>query len=72
MRPLPKALSILAIAATLIGVAALWQVHRFLNSAVVVPEEGASFEIAPGTPFARISAQLAQEGIIANPTLMRI
>ena len=72
MKPLPKALSILAIAATLIGAAALWQVHRFLNSAVVVPEEGVSFEIAPGTPFARISAQLAQEGIIANPTLMRI
>jgi UPF0755 protein len=72
LRPLQKALAILAIAAVLIGAGALWQVHRFLNSTVSVPEEGASFEIAPGTPFARISAQLAEQGIIANPTLMRV
>ena len=72
MRPLQKALAILAIAAVLIGAGGLWQVHRFLNSAVSVPEEGASFEIAPGTPFARVSAQLAEQGIIAYPTLMRV
>lgn len=72
MSPLPKALSILAIAAVLIGVGATWQVQQFLSSVVNVPEEGASFEIAPGTPFARVSARLAEEGIIANPTLMRI
>jgi UPF0755 protein len=72
LRPLQKAFGILAIAAILIGAGAFWQVHRFLNSTVAVPEEGASFEIAPGAPFARISARLAEEGIIANPTMMRI
>lgn len=72
MRPLPKAFGILAIAAILIASGALWQVHRFLNSTVNVPAEGASFDIAPGTPFSRISARLAEEEIIANPTLMRI
>ncbi len=72
MRPLPKALGVLAVAALLIGAGAFWQVHRFLNATVDVPEEGASFEIAPGTPFARISTRLAEQGIIANPTLMRI
>ena len=72
MRPLQKALAILAIAAVLIAAGGSWQVHRFLNSAVSVPEEGASFEIAPGTPYARVSAQLAEQGIIAYPTLMRV
>ncbi len=72
MRPLTKSLGVVLAAMLIIGVAALWQVDRFLNSAVSVPEGGATFEIAPGTPFARVSQGLAEQGIISNPTLLRI
>ena len=72
MRPLSKVLGVLFVAFILVGVATLWQVDRFLNSAVSVPEEGASFQIAPGTPFSRISEKLAEEAIISQPTMLRI
>jgi len=72
MRPLPKLIGILAVALLLIGAAALWQVERYLDSPVNVAEEGATFEIPPGTPFTRISERLAEEGIIAYPTLLRL
>jgi len=72
LRPLAKALGILIVALVVIGAAAIWQVHRFLDSTVSVPDDGTSFEIAPGTPFARVSQRLADEGIIAYPTMLRI
>jgi UPF0755 protein len=72
LRPLTKALGILLVALLVISAAALWQVDRFLGSAVSVPEEGTSFEIAPGTPFTRVSEKLAEEGIISYPTLLRM
>jgi len=72
VRPLAKLLGILVAALLLIAGAALWQVDRLLDGPVNVPEEGANFEIPPGTPFARISERLADEGIISNPTLLRL
>jgi UPF0755 protein len=72
LRPLTKAFGVLLAALFLIGAAALWQVDRFLNATVTVPEEGATFEIAPGTPFTRVSQRLAEQGIVSNPTLLRI
>lgn len=72
MRPLGKSLGVLAAALILIAAAALWQVDRFLNGALDVPEDGTNFEIAPGTPFARVSARLAEQGIVSQPTLLRI
>ena len=72
MRPLPKLIGILVAALLLISAAALWQVERFLDAPVNVPVDGATFEIPPGTPFARISERLAEEGIIAHPTLLRL
>ncbi|HSM29669.1 MAG TPA: endolytic transglycosylase MltG [Woeseiaceae bacterium] len=72
MRPLARALAILVAALVVIGVAAIWQVDRFLDSPVNVPADGARFEIAPGTPFARVSQRLAEEGIVAYPKLLRL
>lgn len=72
MKPLTKALGVLAAALLIIGAATLWQVDRFLNSAVDVPEDGASFQIATGTPFARVSQRLADQGIISHPALLRM
>ena len=72
MRPLAKALGIVVVALIMVGAAAIWQVHRFLDSPVNVPGDGASFEIPPGTPFATISQRLADAEIIAYPTLLRL
>jgi UPF0755 protein len=72
LRPLARALAILIAALVVIGAAAVWQVDRFLDSPVNVPADGASFEIPPGTPFARVSQRLAEEGIVAHPTLLRL
>jgi len=69
---LPKLLGILAAALLLIAVAALWQVDRYLDGPVSVPEDGVAFEIPPGAPFARVSARLAEEGIISHPALLRL
>ncbi len=72
MRPLVKLLGLLAAALLLIATAALWQVDRMLDSPVNVPEGGVAFEIPPGSPFARISRRLAEEGIVSHPTLLRL
>jgi UPF0755 protein len=72
LRPLVKSLGVLAAALILIAAATLWQVDRFLNGALDVPEDGTNFEIAPGTPFARVSARLAEQGIVSQATLLRI
>jgi UPF0755 protein len=72
LRPLTKALGVLFVALLVISAAAMWQVDRFLASPVEVPAEGTSFEIPPGTPFSRVSERLAEEGIISQPTLLRI
>ena len=72
MSPLVKALGIVVVALIVISVAALWQLNRVLDSPVNVPQDGINFEIAPGTPFAGVSQRLADEGIIAHPTLLRI
>jgi UPF0755 protein len=72
LRPLTKALGVLLAALLVIGAAALWQVDRVLGSPVNVPEEGVTFEIAPGSPFTRVSQQLAEQGIISGPTLLRM
>ena len=72
MRPLTKALGVVVAALVIVSAAGLWQFDRFLDSSVNVPGEGTSFEIAPGTPFARVSEGLAEQGIISNPSLLRI
>lgn len=59
------ALSVAAIA----GLVFAWQVFRFLETPVSVPEEGLVFEISPGMPFAAVSRSLADAGVIEHPQL---
>ena len=72
MTPFAKALGILLTLLLVVALTALWQFNRFLESPLSVPEDGTRFEIAPGSPFSRVSQQLAEEGIISNPTLLRL
>jgi UPF0755 protein len=69
---LAKALGILLAALLLVAALGFWQFDRFLDTPLNVPDEGARFEIAPGSPFNRVSRQLAEEGILSNPTLFRV
>lgn len=60
------------LAASVIAIAALvfaWQAVRFLETPVSVPEDGMTFEIPPGTPFAAVSRALAEAGVIEHPQL---
>ena len=72
MKSLPRLIGILVAALVLISTAALWHIERILDAPVNVPGDGVTFEIPPGTPFTRISERLAEEGIIAHPTVLRL
>jgi len=53
--------------ATLVGV---WQLNRYLETPLNVPEDGVSFEISPGTPFASVSRRLAARGLLEHPRVL--
>lgn len=71
MRRVWFALAVLAGLCVLVAGIGLWQLDRFLNTAVSVPAEGASFEITPGTSFHEVSRQLEDAGIVSNGTMLR-
>lgn len=71
MRRIALILLVLGLAAGLaVGVFA-FQMTRFVNSPVAVPDDGYVFEIRAGTAFSTISNDLAASGIISNPDLFR-
>ena len=58
------------VVAVILAIAA-WRADRYLDSPLPVPEEGLTFEIAPGTPFSAVSAKLAEEGLVTRPRVFR-
>jgi len=60
---------LLAIGA-MVTMAGLWQLNQYLETPLNVPEDGISFEIAPGTPFARVSSRLAALGLLEHPRVL--
>ena len=48
------------------------QFTRFLETPVNVAENGADFDIEPGTPFRQVSSALGDRGIISHPTYFRL
>jgi UPF0755 protein len=69
-RPL-QFLTVLILAALLALGIVMWQVNRAMESPLTVPEEGAVFEILPGTALSTIGSQLAEQGILGNPKIFR-
>lgn len=59
----------LAVIATIGALFFAWQLYRFLETPVNVPEDGVTFVISPGTPFVSVSRSLAEQGIIGHPQL---
>lgn len=66
-----RLLWILAALAAAVLLVSAWRVHQFLDTPVSVPSGGTAFEVPPGTPFAAVSRQLAEQGIIDRPQIFR-
>ena len=49
-----------------------WKMNRFMDSPVTLPEDGTTFEIAPGSSFATVSADLVEQGIIDDDFWYRL
>lgn len=48
-----------------------WQAVRFLDSPLNLPEEGLTYEVAPGTAFAAVSNDLNRRGVLSHPRIFR-
>ncbi len=59
-----------AVAATAL-IIFVWQAVRFLDAPVAVPGPNLTYDIPPGTPFAVVSNDLGERGIISHPRLFR-
>ena len=67
-----KILLALLLAVGIAAAAAVVQFNQFLRTPVEVGSEGSYLEISPGTAFSQVSNELAERGIISNPTFFRI
>ena len=67
-----KILLALLLAVGIAAAAVVWQFNQFLGTPVEVGSEGSYLEISPGTAFSQVSNELAERGIISNPTFFRI
>lgn len=54
----------------MVTMAGVWQLNRYLDAPLNVPEDGLSFEILPGTPFATVSRNLAALGVLQYPRVL--
>jgi len=63
--------SVLAVLIVLGTGTGLWQIDRFLHTAISVPADGADFEITPGTTFHEVSTRLEDAGIVSNSAILR-
>ena len=71
MRRALHAAGALAVIVVLLAGIGLWQIDRYLDAPLSVPEEGASFEIVPGSTFHEISRRLVEEGIVSDARILR-
>jgi UPF0755 protein len=70
-----RAVRIALIACLLAGVVAgtgVYKMNRFMDTPVNVPPEGATFDIAPGSSFTTVAADLVAQGIIENDFWYRL
>lgn len=66
-------IGLIAIVLLLFAVAVgAYKMNRFMDTPVSLPEDGATFEIAPGSSFATVSADLVAKGIIDDDFWYRL
>jgi len=54
----------------LVALMGMWQLHRYLNTPLEVPEGGLNFEILPGTAFSSISRNLTALNVLRHPRVL--
>ena len=54
----------------IVAIVGVWQLNRYLETPLNVPEDGLSFEISPGTPFSTVSRNLAALEILKHPRVL--
>ncbi|MDH5456488.1 MAG: endolytic transglycosylase MltG [Gammaproteobacteria bacterium] len=62
------AMGLLALVAT----GAAYKMNRFMDTPVALPEDGANFEIMPGSSFATVTSKLVEQGVIENDFWYRL
>lgn len=62
--------AVLLVTAGLAAGAATWWAWRTLNEPLTVAAPGVLFEVRPGMPLGRITAELEREGLMAEPLLL--
>jgi len=62
----------IAVAGAIICVIGLWQFDRYLDGALRLPEDGLAYDVRPGTAFSRIADDLAGQGVLEHPRLLRL
>jgi UPF0755 protein len=72
MSRLLKLFLAILLAVGLVAAAVTVQFNRFLQTPVSIADIGADLEIRPGMAFGRVCDELAERGIIENPTLFRL
>ncbi len=65
------ALFALLLAAVVAGTG-VYKMNRFMDTPVTLPQEGATFDIAPGSSFKTVAADLVALGIIENDFWYRL
>ncbi len=66
-----QVLTIFLAVAILTASFAFWRVNRVLDAPLAVPENGAVFEIRPGSALSTIGKELAEQGLLMNPGIFR-
>ena len=67
-----RAALVVAAAGVLLCAIGLWQFDRYLDSPLQLPEDGLAYDVRPGTAFSRIADDLAGQGVLEHPRLLRL
>jgi UPF0755 protein len=72
VRKIVLIVAFMALLATAMAGISVWQTKRFMATPVSLPDDGAVFEIAPGSSFASVTGRLVDAGIIKDDFWFRL
>lgn len=71
MKRILTGLVVATVIVLLVGAVAAWQARNYLHEPLLIPDDGVSFEIRPGSAFATIAQDLAESGVLQKPRWFR-
>lgn len=72
MKRIAMVLTVIGLLIAASAAAALWQMNRFMDTAINLPVDGATINIVPGSSFAAVTGQLVAAGYIDNDFWYRL